>query len=141
MEIWIPDANEGLYRFIQNDHQGLAWRQEKIPFPEFSGLVGKSICIGDLNQDGSPEIISTYEKAENRSGVVCSFFNKKEGNWRHQDVSGINGIKYDFATLMDMDGDGDLDILTSEENNNSDTDPGLGVIWYENPWFKGTDRK
>jgi hypothetical protein len=51
------------------------------------------------------------------------------------DVSGPAGIKYDFVYLIDIDKDGDLDILTCEENNNSETDAGLGVIWYENMVF------
>jgi hypothetical protein len=48
-------------------------------------------------------------------------------------IAGKTGIKYDFATLVDMDGDGDLDVLTCEEANNAKDGPGLGVIWYENP--------
>lgn len=134
-EIWVPEASDGLYHFSQTDPDGLTWKVDKLDFPEFSGTVGKSTCIGDVNGDGVAEIISTYEKAENRSGVVCSYYDPVEDKWQHQDISGINGIKYDFARLLDLDGDGDPDILTSEENNNSDKIPGLGVIWYENPWI------
>jgi hypothetical protein len=32
-----------------------------------------------------------------------------------------------------MDNDGDLDVLNTEENDNSDTEAGLGFVWYENP--------
>lgn len=133
-QIWVPDAEAGIYHLTQLDKSGINWEEEIIPFPEFAGLRGKSICTGDLNQDGVNELITTYEIAENRSGVVCSYFNSNSRSWQHQDISGFKGIKYDFARLMDMDNDGDLDILTSEENNNNNKIPGLGVIWYENPW-------
>ncbi|MCB0665734.1 MAG: VCBS repeat-containing protein [Saprospiraceae bacterium] len=134
-EIWVPDAEAGIYHLTQMDMSGIKWKEEIISFPEFAGLRGKSICTGDLNQDGVNELITTYEMAENRSGVVCSYFNSNSRSWQHQDISGLKGVKYDFARLMDMDNDGDLDILTSEENNNNNKVPGLGVIWYENPWI------
>lgn len=132
-EIWVPEAEEGIFHFTQDKSRDLYWQEEKITFPDFSGTRGKSVCLGDINADGSIDLISTYERAENRSGVVCSYFHPKTNIWQHQDISGTAGIKYDFARLIDLDGDGDLDVLTSEENNNSDKNAGLGVIWYENP--------
>jgi hypothetical protein len=36
--------------------------------------------------------------------------------------------------LLDVDADGDLDILKTEENDNAaGSNPGLGLVWYENP--------
>lgn len=79
------------------------------------------------------DLVTTYDGAKERIGVIWSSFNSQTGQWQHHDVSGLLGNKFDFAYLYDMDRDGDLDILTSEENNNSSTVAGLGVIWYENP--------
>ncbi len=49
-------------------------------------------------------------------------------------LSGVDGIKHDDATLVDIDGDRDLDVFTTEERAERPGLPrGLGVIWYENP--------
>ena len=40
----------------------------------------------------------------------------------------------DLNLLLDVDADGDLDILNTEENDNAaGGNPGLGLVWYENP--------
>ncbi|NND31211.1 MAG: VCBS repeat-containing protein [Saprospiraceae bacterium] len=133
LEIWVPNLHEKIFQFVQLDAAGLDWKTESIPFPEQAGTVGKSAATGDIDGDGKMDLVTTYDGAENRAGVVWSHFNESTGDWQHHDVSGPLGNKYDFSYLLDMDRDGDLDILTSEENNNSSTVAGLGVIWYENP--------
>ena len=132
-QIWVPNLKVEIHHFIQLDTTGLSWRSDKIPFPPQAGTVGKSAATGDIDGDGRPDLVTTYDGAENRAGVIWSSFNEITRQWRHHDVSGPIGNKYDFAYLLDLDRDGDLDILTSEENNNSSTVAGLGVIWYENP--------
>ena len=52
--------------------------------------------------------------------------------WTWNDVSGLEGYKFDRIELLDLDGDGDLDVITCEENFGENSE-GLGVIWYENP--------
>lgn len=49
------------------------------------------------------------------------------------DISGKEGVKYDFILIKDIDGDGDLDVITSEETAADGSKKGLGVVWYENP--------
>lgn len=132
-EIWVPNLREDIFHFVQLDSTGLQWKSEKIPFPNMSGLVGKSAATGDIDGDGQADLVTTYDGAEERMGVIWSGLNSQTGQWQHHNVSGPLGNKYDFAYICDMDRDGDLDILTSEENNNSSTVAGLGVIWYENP--------
>lgn len=133
IEIWAPNLHEYFMYFEQMNAAGTKWRAEKWIIPEMAGLIGKSAAIGDINQDGHPDLVTTYDGATARSGVIWSAFDATSKQWTHHDVSGEEGIKYDFASLIDIDGDGDLDILTSEEANNSQQGPGLGVIWYENP--------
>ncbi len=133
IEIWAPNLHEYFMYFEQMNATGTNWRAEKWIIPEMAGLIGKSAAIGDINQDGYPDLVTTYDRATARSGVIWSAFDADRKQWTHHDVSGEEGIKYDFAVLIDIDGDGDLDILTSEEANNSQQGPGLGVIWYENP--------
>ena len=76
------------------------------------------MAVGDVNGDGKPDLVSTYGGARNKLCVMWSEWDEKNKAWIHHDVSGLEGIKTDFAVLRDMDRDGDLDILTCEEANN-----------------------
>ena len=64
---------------------------------------------------------------------------RRQGSSRHprwsvRRLSGVDGIKHDDATLVDIDRDGDLDVFTTEERlPRAGLPTGLGVIWYENP--------
>ncbi len=131
--IWVPDLRRELFCFEQMDKAGLVWKADSIPFPEAAGLVGKSAAIGEIDGDQKPDLVTTYDGAANRAGVIWSNYHQESHGWTHHDVSGPAGNKFDFAYLIDLDYDGDLDVLTSEENQNSSTVPGLGVVWYENP--------
>ena len=52
-------------------------------------------------------------------------------------MSGPDGIKFDLSLLVDVDRDGDLDVLNTEEHDNAaGGNPGLGVVWYENPTLR-----
>ena len=133
LEMWVPNLREYFMYFEQSNTSGTEWQSTRWPIPDIAGLIGKSAAIGDMNQDGLPDLVSTYDHATDRRGVLWSSYDSTQQQWTHHDVSGLQGIKYDFATLIDMDRDGDLDILTCEEANNSKMGPGLGVIWYENP--------
>ncbi len=136
IEIWVPDIREHIFHFKQQDNSGLHWHVDSIPFPQGSGRVGKSAAIGDIDRDGRHDVVTTYDGARDLIGIFWSSYDADNNRWKHHNVSGLPGIKYDFAYLIDMDSDGDLDILSSEENNNSSTVAGLGVIWYENPLTK-----
>ena len=131
-DILVPDLTKGFVVFLQMpDH---SWIRKNVDFPGFSGTRGKAVAVGDIDQDGELDVVSTYEGAEAKSGVVWTSGLLDPAHRKDYDVSGTAGIKFDLACLLDMDGDGDLDILTSEENNNSSTVAGLGVVWYENPY-------
>ncbi|MEM7369531.1 MAG: VCBS repeat-containing protein [Bacteroidota bacterium] len=134
LEMWVPNLRGYFMHFWQANLSGTEWGSERWEIPEMAGLIGKSAAIGDIDLDGKYDLITTYDGAEEKSGVLWSTYDENKESWVHHDVSGLMGIKYDFASLIDMDGDGDLDILTSEEANNSQQGPGLGVIWYENPF-------
>jgi len=134
LQIWAPDSRENVYHFVQHNEEMINWKKTiAFSFPAFAGKIGKSNAIGDINLDGIEDVVTTFEGAEHKSGVVWSALDRDTGIWKHHDVSGKSGVKYDYALLVDMDNDRDLDILTCEENNNSNDTPGLGVIWYENP--------
>ncbi len=101
------------------------WERYSIPFPPGTG-TGKAVALGDLNKDGTTDIVVTCEKADQAVGVF--WLQKQHDSWAVHDISGLEkGIKFDRIELIDLDQDGDLDVITCEERDN------LGVIWYENP--------
>jgi len=124
--ILAPDLKKGLLSFDKN--AAGAWQADTLVYPDFAGTRGKAVARGDLNLDGTEDIVLSFEGAEDRHGVIWQDGATK----KFYPLSNQRGIKYDLVVLHDMDGDGDLDVLTSEENNNSATEGGLGVVWYEN---------
>jgi hypothetical protein len=118
--------------------QPVAWRHQTIRWPDRAGTA-KSVAIGDIDQDGAPDIVCSSESAREGSGVVwlrsAARYDQDShprtgsinGTWERQEISGPRGAKFDRVELIDLDGDSDLDVLTSEETD------ALGVIWYENP--------
>jgi hypothetical protein len=104
------------------------WTTEEIPLPDGVGF-GKSLVPGDLDGDGDADLVFTCEKADGeKTGVMwLEYVDDATGSWKPRTLGGPQGVKFDRAELLDIDGDGDLDVLTCEERDL------LGVIWYENP--------
>ena len=125
----VPVVLHGWEHFEKKD--GL-WISQKIEFPDFVGDRAKSVTIGDINQDGFLDLTATFSQALGKSGVIAMMNFQTDSSY-FIDISGEEGVKYDFILLKDMDGDGDLDIITSEETAADGSKKGLGVIWYENP--------
>jgi hypothetical protein len=133
-EIYAPSLDGPYFmRFIQLDKTGLNWSRERFQNPPRGGPHCKSMAIADINEDGEPDLVTTYGGARGKLCVMWSEWDSVKKDWIHHDVSGLAGIKTDFAIVRDMDRDGDLDILTCEEANNAQEGSGLGIIWYENP--------
>ena len=127
--IVVPDLVKGWEFFYRNEGR---WVNKSMAYPAFSGTRGKSVAVADVNQNGTWDLVASYEGALDRSGVlfIDGFLEKTHS---FTEISGKAGVKYDFTVLIDMDGDGDLDVLTSEETGEEGSKEGLGIIWYENP--------
>jgi hypothetical protein len=110
------------------DKTGRKWESHSIPHPANVG-EGKAASIGDINGDGTPDLVLAFARAKDKSAVVWLSHagNPAKGPWTRHEISGVAGVKFDMVPLVDLDGDGDLDAVTTEEVDN------LGMIWYENP--------
>ncbi len=128
-------VKDGPILLLQSEADTGSWTTREIAMPEGYGS-GKGVAVGDLDQDGKPELVFSCEHADGAlSGVGRMVFPDGVGHGKTaiEDVSGSEGIKYDRLELIDVDGDGDLDILGCEERQPIAGRPeGLGVFWYEN---------
>lgn len=125
----VPDLLNGWEHFVK---KGSEWESRLISFPQMAGRRGKSVKVDDINNDGQLDLIASFEGALDRSGLIALMSFQSEKLYV-MDISGKEGVKYDFILLKDIDGDGDLDVITSEETAADGSKKGLGVVWYENP--------
>ncbi|WP_198027598.1 VCBS repeat-containing protein [Seonamhaeicola sp. S2-3] len=134
-DVIVTEATTRKIWFLKRmDKTGLNWKPFPIAIPEYA-TKPKSVVVGDLDNDGKPDLVHSFEKANGKKEGIywLSYKNKPTDSvWEWHTISGPKGIKYDKIELVDLDGDGDLDVLTCEENYGADSE-GLGVIWYENP--------
>ncbi len=129
-DIIVAEAVDGIYYLEKIDKSGHSWNERLLfNYPIFAGDRGKSVACIDIDNDMNYEIISSYEMAQDKYGVIYSKYNVTAKKWDHYAISSKKGIKYDKILPFDIDRDGDIDILITEEKENT---KGLGVIWYEN---------
>ncbi len=142
-DILVPDLYKGLVLLEQApDH---SWKTHRVPYPDWAGPRGKSVAVADMDLDGQPDIVLSFEEESKVARIPYDEYQKTgrysvigakyqgnpfTGKWAFHRISDMKGRKFDLVNLVDMDGDGDPDVLTNDEN---EEDIGLGVIWYENP--------
>ncbi len=105
---------------------GDSWEKILIPAPAEAGCV-KSVAAGDLDGNGTVDLVFSCEQADNRPGLMWLSRDGPGQDWTAHDIGGLPGRKFDLVRLADLDGDGDLDVITTEERTID------AVLWYENP--------
>ena len=111
----IPaEDNDTLFALLDSAQTGLDFVNEVHDQEEFNVLTyrnfynGGGVAIGDINQDGLPDIYFTANMQSNRL-----YINK--GNWQFEDVTAQTGVGGTRAwstgvSMADVNGDGLLDI-------------------------------
>jgi len=141
-EIAVPVRPRVLDVHTATDDSGQNWSSQTLEWPAIMGIA-KAVRYADLDADGDLDfIVTTVDAVEEQQFVGVAWLrnpgDEPDGEWEPFNISGPEGVKFDIVQLADVDNDGDLDIVASEERNNSNTEHGLGVFWYENPMIKLT---
>ncbi|MBO9573348.1 MAG: VCBS repeat-containing protein, partial [Chitinophagaceae bacterium] len=95
---------------------------------------GAGVAIGDIDNDGKPDIFFTANQGQNKL-----YLNK--GNFRFEDISARAGIKdegkwYTGVTMVDINGDGWLDIYVCNSGKLGTNKPNDLYINQHNGTFK-----
>ncbi|MDQ4044316.1 MAG: VCBS repeat-containing protein, partial [Chloroflexota bacterium] len=104
------------FRLLTPEQTGVAFANTLTPndshnyLEDFFFYNGAGVAVGDINNDGLPDIYLT-------GNMVSSRLYLNKGDMRFEDVTESAGVTTDRwatgATMVDIDGDGDLDIYVS----------------------------
>ena len=111
------NQKDTLFQSMPSSSTGITFNNKVIDDGEFNVFNyrnfynGGGVAIGDVNNDGKPDIFFTSNQGENKL-----YINK--GNWKFEDVTekaGLKGLKrwHTGVTMVDINGDGWLDIYVS----------------------------
>ena len=117
---------DALFQLLPSSQTGIGFNNKVIDDGEFNVFNyrnfynGGGVAIGDVNNDGKPDIFFTSNQGENKL-----YINK--GNWKFEDVTekaGLKGYKrwHTGVTMVDINGDGWLDIYVSNSGGLKDAD-------------------
>jgi len=108
------NENDTLFKLLPASETGITFSNQVADSKEFNIFKyrnfynGAGVAIGDINNDGRPDIFFTSNQHENQL-----YLNK--GNWKFEDITANAGIIsshhwHTGVTMVDINGDGWLDI-------------------------------
>ena len=120
------DAENTLFQLMPSSSTGITFDNQVTEDGEFNVFNyrnfynGGGVAIGDVNNDGKPDIFFTSNQGENKL-----YINK--GNWKFEDVTAKAGLKgyhrwHTGVTMVDINGDGWLDIYVSNSGGLGNAD-------------------
>src|SRR5471030_1039564 len=117
---------DALFQLMPSTQTGIAFNNKVVDDGDFNDFNyrnfynGGGVAIGDVNNDGKPDIFFTSNQGQNKL-----YINK--GNWKFEDVSEKAGFVdskkwHTGVTMVDINGDGWLDIYISNSGGSKDAD-------------------
>jgi hypothetical protein len=79
-DIVVPDLYKGLIIFERGPNPENRWKENEIPYPDWAGQRGKSVSIGDINLDGHPDIVLSFEEEGKVASIPFEEY-KKQGRY------------------------------------------------------------
>ncbi|HTK20465.1 MAG TPA: VCBS repeat-containing protein [Mucilaginibacter sp.] len=121
-----PDPKNDVFQLVSSSSTGITFNNKVVDDGEFNVFNyrnfynGAGVAIGDVNNDGKPDIFFTSNQGENKL-----YINK--GNWKFEDVTARAGVKgykrwHTGVTMVDINGDGWLDIYVSNSGGMKNAD-------------------
>ena len=115
------NEKDALFQMMPSSQTGITFNNKVEDTKEFNVFKyrnfynGGGVAIGDVNNDGKPDIFFTSNQGNNKL-----YINK--GNWKFEDVTekaGVQGIHkwHTGVTMADVNGDGWLDIYISNSGS------------------------
>ena len=108
------NPEDALFQQLPSSQTGIDFNNKVVDTKDFNVFKyrnfynGGGVAIGDINNDGLPDIFFTANQQKNKL-----YINK--GNWKFEDVTGKAGVAgiykwHTGTTMVDINGDGWLDI-------------------------------
>jgi len=120
------DAKDALFQLMPSSQTGITFNNKVKDDGEFNDFNfrnfynGGGVAIGDVNNDGKPDIFFTSNQGD------CKLYINR-GNWKFEDVTAKAGLNvyhrwHTGVTMVDINGDGWLDIYISNSGGLGNAD-------------------
>lgn len=120
------DHEDTLFQLQPSSQTGISFNNKVVDDGEFNVFNyrnfynGGGVAIGDVNNDGKPDIFFTSNQGD------CKLYINR-GNWKFEDVTAKAGVKgyrrwHTGVTMVDINGDGWLDIYISNSGGLGNAD-------------------